>query len=438
MCRGYARLLLPVVVHLVLCLTVAGCAQRPETPSDSKADPRIVRRLPLNCLDDNRGRLEEMPSHDPRDPNQPFVDLWGYDLSSLDLRDRLADLLHSSFDTRTRWPAALPAAFDPVRVMEYGRNPGLGVRELHQRGITGRGVGVAVIDQALLVEHDEYKDRLKCYEEIHCLDQMASMHGASVASIAVGKTVGVAPEAELYYIGESHYNSITAGVIDWNMSYLAQSIDRVLEINRMLPRARRIRAISISVAWRKDRKGWEDVVASVERAKKEGVFVASCSTPETYGFFLLGLGRDPLADPDDWASYGPGQYWTEDFFQGKTAGLFSTELRGGTPVLMVPMDSRAVASPTGASDYIFYRVGGLSWSVPYVAGLYALACQVKPDITPEVFWEQAVKTGRTTRVSRDGRRLVPRLQYGGRLEPIDQDHRAHHEGPEPDLGYREP
>lgn len=34
----------------------------------------------------------------------------------------------------------------------------------------------------------------------------------------------------------------------------------------------------------------------------------------------------------------------------------------------------------------------MSWSVPYVAGLYALACQVKPDITPDVFWREAFNT----------------------------------------------
>jgi hypothetical protein len=28
------------------------------------------------------------------------------------------------------------------RLLDYGRNPGLGVRSLHQRGITGRGVSI--------------------------------------------------------------------------------------------------------------------------------------------------------------------------------------------------------------------------------------------------------------------------------------------------------
>lgn len=44
-------------------------------------------------------------------------------------------------------------------------------------------------------------------------------------------------------------------------------------------------------------------------------------------------------------------------------------------------------------DYVFYREGGLSWSIPYIAGLYALACQFKPDITPDIFWSTALETG---------------------------------------------
>jgi hypothetical protein len=44
------------------------------------------------------------------------------------------------------------------------------------------------------------------------------------------------------------------------------------------------------------------------------------------------------------------------------------------------------------ADYAFYRNGGMSWAVPYVAGLYASACQAKPDITPKQFWDAARKT----------------------------------------------
>jgi hypothetical protein len=69
------------------------------------------------------------------------------------------------------------------------------------------------------------------------------------------------------------------------------------------------------------------------------------------------------------------------------------------------MDSRGTASPTGYDDYVFYRQGGWSWSIPYIAGLYALACQVKPDITPEVFWSKALETGDAVEIP--ARRAMP-------------------------------
>jgi len=62
------------------------------------------------------------------------------------------------------------------------------------------------------------------------------------------------------------------------------------------------------------------------------------------------------------------------------------------------MDSRTTASPTGTEDYVYYRQGGWSWCIPYLAGTYALAVQVKPDITPEQFWEIALNTGKTIHI----------------------------------------
>lgn len=38
-----------------------------------------------------------------------------------------------------------------------------------------------------------------------------------------------------------------------------------------------------------------------------------------------------------------------------------------------------------------------------IAGLYAMACQVKPDVTPESFWKAALATGDTVTLSKDGR-----------------------------------
>lgn len=352
-----------------------------------------IRRRPPEA-DFHRGKLESLPSYDPNAEKYSEVDLRGYDLTSLNIKDRLFDLMMSNFDSKTRWPKELPDSFDPELIMELGKNPGLGVRDLHKKGITGKGISLAVIDQTLLVEHIEYSDRLRFYEEIHSLAPHAQMHGPAVASIALGKTVGVAPEADLYYIAETHGNRVE-GKFEWDFLYLAQSIDRILEVNKTLPKERRIRVISVSVGWRPGRKNRKMVIEAVERANKDGIFVISTSLKQTYGYGFDGLNKHPLADPDKPSSYGLGSFMTWSKFFSKR-----NEYAGKEP-LLVPMDSRCTASPTGESDYVFYREGGWSWAVPYIAGLYALACQVKPNITPQIFWNEALNTADVLEDERD-------------------------------------
>ena len=348
-------------------------------------------------------RFTKLPTYDPA-AQEPFqVDLRGGDVSNEDLRDRLDDLMHASFDDRTVWPPVLPAGFDPTQLMSLGRNPGLRVHELHKEGITGKGVGIGIIDQGLLVDHVEYRDRLRSYEEIHCADDNAQMHGAAVASIAVGKTVGVAPDADLYYVAETHGTWLPGLPFRWDFQWVAKSIERLLEINRTLPAERKIRVISISVGWDPRQKGYDEVTQAVEHATKENVFVISTALERTHQLEFHGLGRDPLKDPDDPQSYGPGSWWRGQFFGGTGVWSYDQLRSADSPRLMVPMDARCVASPSGPEHYVFYANGGWSWSVPYLSGLYALACQVKPTVTPEEFWSVGLETGQTITFDKDGK-----------------------------------
>ncbi|MDF2533832.1 MAG: hypothetical protein K0Q65_3413 [Clostridia bacterium] len=303
--------------------------------------------------------------------------------------------MHADFDSQTKWPDKLPEGFNPMKIMELGKDPGLNIRQLHKNGITGKGVSIAIIDQTLLVNHKEYADRVKFYEEINISrKEEAQMHGPAVASIALGKTVGVAPEAELYYIAETH-GGVKNNIFEYDFSYTAQSIDRILEINNSLPKDKKIRVISISVGWSPQQKGYKEVTEAVKRAGNEGVFVVSSSLYETHGFKFSGLGRDGLSDPNDLSTYKPGEFWAKRYFAGITSF--------GQDTLLVPMDSRCTASPTGKEDYVFYSSGGWSWSIPYISGLYALSCQADPSITPEVFWKKALDTASTIDIENDGK-----------------------------------
>ena len=147
--------------------------------------------------------MKSLPKFDPTRP-WDSADLRSRDASDLDLRGLSAELALGQFDGYTVWPPneRLPNDFDPGRVLELGKNPGLGIRGLHAQGITGRGIRIGIVDQTLLTRHVEYAAQLRWYEELAGPQSTPSeMHGPAVASIAVGKTVGVAPEAELFYIG---------------------------------------------------------------------------------------------------------------------------------------------------------------------------------------------------------------------------------------------
>jgi hypothetical protein len=54
-------------------------------------------------------------------------------------------------------------------------------------------------------------------------------------------------------------------------------------------------------------------------------------------------------------------------------------------------------------------MGGWSWSIPYLAGTYALAVQVDPNITPDEFWEAALKTGRAIHILHVGKEYELRV-----------------------------
>jgi len=378
--RCLGKLGMVAVIVLSVPLAATGCKPAAAPLADLGEASLGIHEAPP-ALDYNRGTLEALPSYDPSSTDVWQVDLRSYDLSALDVTGRLDDLLGADFDTLTQWPASLPSPFDPAKVMELGSDPGLGVRSLHERGITGRGVGVAIIDQALLTDHAEYADRLCYYEEVHCLNESAQMHGPAVASILVGKTVGVAPEADLYYIAETH-GTYSGNSFNWDFRYVALSIDRLLQVNDLLPAESKIRVISISVGWDGGAPGRAAADAALERAREAGIFVITTNLVGTYGLRFHGLERAPLSDPDDPSSYGLVAGWG-----------YGGSLSGVPDILCVPMASRTTAAPNGPDEYVFYRSGGFSWCVPYLAGLYALACQVAPDVTPERFWSTALETG---------------------------------------------
>jgi hypothetical protein len=385
------------------------CSCVPTTNPNIIVFPKIDRHPDSFQFD--RGILSELPIYKPGGSDferLQIPDLRGYDLSDLDLRSHADYLMYSLFDDQTKWPdkSKMPATFDINKIINYGKNPGLGVQELHALGYTGKNVGIAIIDSKLFVDHQEYKDQLRLYEEMDdIVGGRSEIHGSAVASIAVGKTVGVAPDADLYYIATHD------GMGD-DCSYLAKAINRIREINGQLPENRKIRVISISDGWDSKVNGYDQLMEAVNQATAENIFVISSSLDLYTPYLFNGLGRYPLDDPDNSIVYLPGFFTAKYFY---THDLLNNRL-------LVPMDSRTLATPAGIDQYAFYPQGGWSWAIPYIAGVYALAVQADPKITPDKFWKIAMETGSYNTLVPNGKsyRLGPIINPAAIIETVQK------------------
>lgn len=294
-----------------------------------------------------------------------FWGLANISLVNLDLKDQITFLNSMTFDTLTEWPSEgkLPQEFRPADIIANAKNPGLGVRALHEKGIDGTGVGIAIIDQPLLLGHTEYTSCLTRYDETGLKDLSPQMHGSPVTSIAVGKNLGVAPGASLTYFAVPMWERD-------NLPYIT-SLKKILEWNKRLPDQEKIRTVSISNGMFPHYPHYEEWKEMLKQMESHGILVVTCD-PAMLDYGILSL--DPGKNPDKIESYKPGIYVSEG------------------DVLRVPGANKTLASHRGDDVYTFDRMGGMSWGAPYIAGLAALAYQVNPNIQPKEIIQLLIAT----------------------------------------------
>ena len=302
------------------------------------------------------------------------LDVRSCDISSWDLTEyttqELADVL--TFDNQTKFPPKkrLPKGFNPHKILQNGKNPGLGVRALHKKGVTGKGVSIAVIDQNLLLNHQEYAPNVIFYEEEPFWEgQPSSMHAPALVSIAVGKKVGVAPKARVFALAPRFGEKLPNDQYDARP--MTDMLRRVAQINAQLAPEEKIRVVSISRGFDETDLGASELLEAKNALEKDGVAVFATNNVFT-------LSRDhSLKHPEKVSNYCRPAYW----FNKKMVSSLSPDMKE----VVVPTDFRVIASETGTGHYVHYANGGLSWAVPYVAGLYALGVQVYPQLTKEIF-----------------------------------------------------
>ena len=258
-------------------------------------------------------------------------------------------------------------------------NPGLGVRELHRQGITGKGVNVAIIDQPLPGTHPEYAGKILA----HCAvggHRGSSMHGPAVTSLLVGTRCGTAPDARVFYA-------------DARLEDYGEALEWILAQNATLPATARIRVVSVSAApsgpgsyvtskIHQDR--WD---AAYQRAEAAGVLALDCTT---HRGFIGSCYYDP-ADPENVSKCKSGYPGLKPWPNPEH--------------LLVPASPRTTAEEydQGQGGYQHYGRGGQSWAIPYCAGVLALGWQVRPELTPRQMRELLFASAHVTK---DGAKII--------------------------------
>lgn len=268
---------------------------------------------------------------------------------------------------------------------------------------------MAIIDQKISQpSHEDYK--VFSYSESipPKKDDGVSMHGPAVASLLVGKSCGVAPEALL------HYFAIPAGVPDFALC--AQNLREMLRYNRTVALSERIRVVSCSFPdveyerfgqiekWNK--AGLQEWIKALEDARSEGIVVVNGLNNDR-GLVAVNSSE---SDSDRLTFIGGGSIDNKDDFESQDMWLKfkDTPTKEKTKIMaeniMVPTDYRTCAESWVKENQYFYGgLNGMSWSIPYLAGVIALGLQKNQNLMPRQIIQKIKKT---VYIDKKGLRIV--------------------------------
>lgn len=299
-----------------------------------------------------------------------YSDVRNKNLSNYDFSDFGGRFLTLWFNEKTKFPTepgrmTSSEKYNPAYIMEAGKNPGLGVRDIHKQGITGKGVNVAIIDQPMLTDHPEYKGKIIEYTNLD--KSTASMHGPGVTSLLVGENTGTAPGARVYYYAAEFIQDGDK----WDATAYATALDMIVEKNKSLPEGEKIRVVSISASPTPSySEGWtngQKYIESFERAKEAGILVLDCSSENG----IIGACGYDFNNPEDVTLCRPGFLQSNGWNNKKD--------------ILAPVSYRTTAEVYNEGDFSYQYTGegGLSWGIPYAAGVLAMGWEVKPGLSAD-------------------------------------------------------
>lgn len=300
-------------------------------------------------------------------------------------------------------------AFSQGEVDHLSRPEGLS--KLHARGITGKGVTVAVVDSGI-APHQDFGDRIVAFRDFtggrtvakRAVDKTG--HGTHVAGIIAGsgeRVAGIAPEAGLVGCRISTPEEAVKA-IDWVIANKEKySID----------------ILNLSLGVNAPSNPADDHFRqAAERAVDAGILVVAAAGNECLGDVcestITSPGNSPkvitvgaLDDRSTKSLKDDGVYASSS--QGSAVGGKPDLIAEGVNVL-APLAKGSDFAKTLSKSALYTALSGSSQAAPMVSGVLALMLQVAPDLSQD----QAKDVLRRTADKLEGVR--PEAQGAGRLD----------------------
>ncbi len=266
-----------------------------------------------------------------------------------------------------------PTGYDPGKLIEWGKYPGLNMDILQKYGFTGKGAVVAYVDQPVEVNNQEqYKNANVKY--VNNSGAKSSMHGPAVLSLLCGKDTGTAPDATVYYYAHAAWKA--------DQKTHAECLYQIIEKNKTLSKGKKITMVAFS-----------DNIDSSE--KNEAAFKKAVKACEDAGIMVWFCGE-----------YGSASFLVnsdKNNFENLTTDNWIGDGASNPELVYVPAGSRTTAYDEGNKSYIYWSSGGLSWTMPFMVGLYGIIKEIDPSLSQSDIRELVLSTAYT---NSSGMRIV--------------------------------
>ncbi len=292
-----------------------------------------------------------------------------------DLSPRI--LAKSTFSEDTIFPEEFYNLLNISNLLEIAKYNRFGIDLVHESGIRGDGMHIAVFDQGLVPEGKRFNNYNNFFYEHRTYTEDDSMH----ANAVVDTVYSICPMAKIHFFSEGYKD-----VVERRLTFL----EEIYRNNLNVPPKDRILVISISCSFLYDgydKKGERTDLKSDYQNLRKKLSDKGCYIVDSEAFGNHFAISSPIFN-NDFSKVIDVEYG-EEWVKCANNKDYERELFANH--ILVPGGGRLYAIPSDRTELIYTGSASYSWSIPIVAGMLLLSKSRKRNLSLKDFYNSAFK-----------------------------------------------